>query len=189
MSLILSYHSVFDVGCGHGDFTLRMAKHANSIIGVDNAIEMIKIAEAALQETTINNLQFIYATTKEDLPFMDGQFDLIYVRRGPTSIINHSRILSSGGTILGIHSGALDTVRERLLKNNLINIEIREYDEARICFPNELEFAKFIAGIPGNLDYTNPEYKEELDKKIEENTVNGRLELKEYKYIWKAEKP
>lgn len=49
-------------------------------------------------------VEFVYATTKAEMPFEDGQFDLIYDRRGPTSIINHSRLLSSGGVIFGIHN-------------------------------------------------------------------------------------
>lgn len=75
------------------------------------------------------------------------------------------------------------------MNNNFIDIQIREYRDAKLCFPNELEFAKFLSGVPGNPDYTNPEFKEELDNKIAENKVNGRLELQEYKYIWKAMKP
>ncbi len=169
--------------------TLRMAKYAKSIIGFDNAIEMIKIADSLLQEAKISNLHFVFASTKEELPFLDGQFDLIYDRRGPTSIINHHRILKSGGIIFGIHSGALDVVKERLSKNNFINIEIREYNNAKVVFPNEIEFTKYISDIPGNPYYMNPDFKNDLDKLIFENTVNGRLELKEYKYIWKAIKP
>lgn len=189
ISMLPNLHSVLDAGCGHGDFTLKMAKHANSIIGLDNSIEMIKIARATLKETNISNLLFIDTTTKQELPFSDGQFNLIYSRRGPTSIINHSRILQSGGTIFGIHSGSLDTVKERLMNNSYKDIEIREYNDAKIKFPNRNEFAKFISGIPGNPDYTMPEYKEELEKKIEENNNDGRIEMKEYRYIWKAMKP
>jgi len=188
VKLISLHGSVLDAGCGHGDFTIKMARYAKSIIGFDNSNEMINIANVLLKEVRINNLQFVFASTKEELPFLDGEFDLIYDRRGPTSIINHSRILRSGGTIFGIHSGALELVMERLTNNNFIDIEITEYKDAKICFPNEIEFSKFIAGIPGNPDYTASEHKDELAMKIKEHTVNGRLEIEEYKYIWKAKK-
>jgi hypothetical protein len=56
-------------------------------------------------------------------------------------------------------------------------------------FPNEIEFAKFISGIPGNPDYTTHELKKDLELRIQENVINGKLGLKEYKYIWKANKP
>jgi SAM-dependent methyltransferase len=187
--LIPGFLSVLDAGCGHGDFTLKMAAYAKSIIGFDNSIEMIRIAQSNLLQTNATNLQFIVATTKEELPFSDGQFDLIYDRRGPTSILNHSRIIRSGGTIFGIHSGALETVKERLTTNGFKDIEIREYNEAIVSFSNLIEFAKFISGIPGNPDYTKLENRQELERKIEENTVNGKIQLKEYRYIWKAMKP
>ncbi|WP_255570378.1 class I SAM-dependent methyltransferase [Cohnella sp. CFH 77786] len=110
ITLLPNCESVLDAGCGHGDFTMKMAAYAKSIIGFDNAIEMIKIANSSIRGTSYTNLHFIHASTKEELPFSDGQFDMIYDRRGPTSILNHSRILRSGGTIIGIHSGGLDVV-------------------------------------------------------------------------------
>jgi SAM-dependent methyltransferase len=187
--LIPDFHSILDAGCGHGDFTLKMAAYAKSIIGFDNSIEMIRIAQTNLLQTSAVNLQFIAATTKEVLPFSDGQFDLIYDRRGPTSILNHSRIVRSGGTIFGIHSGALEKVKERLLTNGFIDIEIREYNDAIVSFANPIQFAKFISGIPGNPDYTKLENRREFERIKEENTINGKIQLKEYRYIWKALKP
>jgi SAM-dependent methyltransferase len=103
ISLLPQYQSILDAGCDHGDFTLKMAEHANSIIGFDNSCEMIKIADTVLKASRLNNIKFVFATTKQELPFTDGQFDLIYDRRGPTSILNHNRILCSGGTVFGIH--------------------------------------------------------------------------------------
>jgi SAM-dependent methyltransferase len=187
--MLPKFDSVLDAGCGHGDFTIKMARYSKSLTGFDNSIEMIRIANSDLQHTTLSNIKFIKATTKQELPFSDNQFDLIYDRRGPTSIINHSRILRSGGTIFGIHSGALETIKERLISNNFVDIHIREFNNAKYCFPNDMEFTKFLSGIPGNPDYTQPEYREELEMKIEENTINGRIEIKDYKYIWKAMKP
>ncbi|HTG72092.1 MAG TPA: class I SAM-dependent methyltransferase [Candidatus Udaeobacter sp.] len=187
--MLPAFDSVLDAGCGHGDFTIKMSRHAKSIIGFDNSIEMIKIAESMKIDSKVNNVDFIFATTKADLPFSDGQFDFIYDRRGPTSIINHSRILCSGGTLFGIHSGALTTVKERLLNNGFINIQIEEFNSAVIYFPNETEFTKFISGMPGNPDYTDPSLSKELEMKIEENMINGKLCMKEYRYIWKANKP
>jgi SAM-dependent methyltransferase len=187
--ILPKHESVLDAGCGHGEFTMKMARYAKSIIGFDNSIEMINIANSILQETEITNTQFVYATTKQELPYADGQFDLIYTRRGPTSILNHPKILRSGGTILGIHSGALETVKARLEDNGFTNIKIQEYNDAFIYFPNEKEFAKFISGIPGNPDFTSDELKNELERKINESIINGRIGLKEYKYIWKAIKP
>ncbi|MNT59029.1 hypothetical protein D3C72_1965040 [compost metagenome] len=149
---------------------------------------MIKIA-AASHQPDAKNIRFIVATTKEELPFKNEQFDLIYDRRGPTSILNHSRILRSGGIVYGIHSSDLELVNKRLEQNGFEDIEVREYRDAKIIFPNRDEYIKFISDIPGNPDYSKPEYREELENKILENTVNGIIQIKEYKYIWKAVKP
>ncbi|MDQ0112416.1 class I SAM-dependent methyltransferase [Paenibacillus harenae] len=187
MTMLPNFQCVLDAGCGHGDFTFKMAQYAKSLCGFDNSIEMIKIAKSNLLGEP--NLEFVFATTKEELPFRDEQFDLIYDRRGPTSILNHSRILRPGGTVFGIHSGALEKVRQLLQTNHFTNIEIREYKDARFIFPNREEFTKFISSVPGNPDYADDNLKEELENKIKENTINGTLQLKEYKYIWKAVKP
>jgi Methylase involved in ubiquinone/menaquinone biosynthesis len=188
INMLPEFKSVLDAGCGHGEFTLRMSKYANKIIGFDNSIEMIKIARNLLDRSQISNLEFIYATTKAELPFEDEQFDLIYSRRGPTSIINHSRLLCSGGTIFGIHNN-VDAAKQRLASNGYINIEIEVYNQAISYFPNGLEFARFLSDIPGNPDYTLPEHQEDLERKLQENLIDGRIGIKELKYIWKATKP
>ncbi|MDR3598157.1 class I SAM-dependent methyltransferase [Clostridium sp.] len=150
IKMLGNYESVLDAGCGHGEFTIKMGRYANNIIGFDNSKELIKIAGKILKESKVENISFVYAWTKDKkpLPFVDGQFDLIYSRRGPTSIIDHSRILRSGGTILGIHSGAMEKVKQKLESNNFTNIEMEVFDEATIHFPNEHEFIKYISSIP-----------------------------------------
>lgn len=188
MAMLSNYSCVLDAGCGHGEFTLQMSKFSNKIIGFDNSIEMIKIAEQLLDSSPVRNVEFIYTTTKSEMPFEDGQFDLIYDRRGPTSIINHSRLLASGGGIFGIHNN-VDKVRERLSANGYKAIEIEEYNGAIMYFPNELEFAKFLSDIPGNPDYTSPELSVEFEKQLGENIIDGRIGVRELKYIWKAVKP
>lgn len=185
--MLPQYQTVLDAGCGHGNFTLKMAAYTKSIIGFDNAHEMIQIANDA--KGLIDNVEFIESTTKAELPFQNEQFDLIYNRRGPTSIINHSRILKHGGTIFGIHSGALQLVKERLRQNQYINIEIREFNQSKYIFDSKLEFAKFLTGMPGNPDYLKPEIRSELETLISKYSANGRIEVPEYKFIWKANKP
>ncbi|QCT01042.1 type 11 methyltransferase [Paenibacillus algicola] len=187
IKLLPNFYQVLDAGCGHGDFTIRMSQFSKSIVGLDNSIELIKIAKS--NQVGRDNIEFVFISTKEELPFKDEQFDLIYDRKGPTSILNHSRILRSGGTVFGIHSGALELVKERLQQNGFIRIEIREYKESRIIFPNRNEYIKFVSDIPGNPDYSEERYKDELEKMIVENTFNGIIQIKDYKYIWKAQKP
>lgn len=182
---------VLDAGCGHGEFTIKMSKHTSQIIGFDGSKELLKIANSLKESLKIENINFLYATTKEELPFEDGQFDLIYCRRGPTSITNHSRILRSGGIIYGIcpeYPNIINIVNDRLSKNEFKNIEIEVFDDAIMYFPNEDDFSEFLTAFPGNPDYTLPENKGMLKERIEENTINGRLCYKQWRFIWKAQK-
>ncbi|RJE90279.1 class I SAM-dependent methyltransferase [Paenibacillus sp. 1011MAR3C5] len=178
---------VLDAGCGHGEFTLKMAPHTGHITGFDNSAEMIAIAQKLMNASDVHNIEFVYATTKTELPFADGQFDLIYDRRGPTSIIEHSRILRAGGIIIGIHND-VSKVKERLSSSAYTDVEFEEYHDAVYEFPIEVEFSKFLADTPGNPDYTQPAYRALLEQKIQEHTTDGKLTIREHRYIWKAMK-
>ncbi|URN93826.1 MAG: class I SAM-dependent methyltransferase [Candidatus Pristimantibacillus lignocellulolyticus] len=187
ITMFSEYSTVLDAGCGHGEFTLKMSKYANSIIGFDNSIELITIANELLSESKVSNVNFIHTTTKTELPFQDNQFDLIYNRRGPTSIIEHSKVLRSGGIIYGIHV-SVDKVIQKLDVNGFVDIEIHEYNSAVSYYPNEEEYAKFLTCIPGNPDYTLPENKNQLMQKVSENMIDNKIGIREQKYIWKAVK-
>ncbi len=185
MQLLPQHNSVLDVGCGHGEFTLKVSAYTGHITGLDNSKELLRIAQASLEASNIRNVDFVCATTKTELPFEDEQFDLIYDRRGPTSIIEHGRLLRKGGVIFGIHTD-VSKVQERLRTNQYEDIEIEEFNEALMVFSDEKEFAIFLSDIPGNPDYTRPEYHEQLQVKLKENQIEGRIAVREHKYIWKA---
>lgn len=192
ISMLPDCNEVLDAGCGHGDFTMKMAKHTKRIVGFDFSKEMIKIANSLKDHYKIDNVDFIYASTKGELPFKDDQFDLIYSRRGPGSIANHSRILRPKGTIFGIcpeYPNIIDKITGFLKNNGFINIKIEIFDNAVMIFPDEIEFSKFLRDFPGNVDYTLPENRDLLKQKIEENMVDGRLCWKQWRFIWKAVKP
>ena len=191
INMLPNFESVLDAGCGHGEFTLKMAQYAKKIVGFDGSFELLKIANSLKKKKQVDNVDFVFANTKhkEGLPFKDEQFDLIYNRRGPTSIYNHSRILSSGGTIISIHPACLEKAKRRLKNGGFVDIKIEIYDNTYIYFPNQIEFAKFISAIPGSPDYTLEENKNELEKKIEENKTDGKLVLQEWRYIVTAKKP
>ena len=130
--LLPGYTSVLDAGCGHGDFTLKMAAHATHITGFDNSEEMIKIAQDSLESSVIQNVDFICATT-EELPFQDEQFGLIYNRRVPHPLLNMEGFSLREALLFGIHTD-ITKVRERLERNRYEQIEIEEYHEARMVF-------------------------------------------------------
>ncbi|SCY89282.1 hypothetical protein SAMN05720606_111163 [Paenibacillus polysaccharolyticus] len=79
-------------------------------------------------------------------------------------------------------------MRERLERNRYKQIEIEEHHEARMIFPDEHEFALFLADVPGNPDYTSSEFREQLQTKLKEHTIDGKIAVREHKYVWKAVK-
>lgn len=190
IELLKGSSKALDAGCGDGEFTYKMSQYANQVIGFDNSEELLKIAQERLKASEVKNLNFVYGWTKDDthFPFEDEAFDLIFCRRGPTSILQHPRILQSKGTIIGIHSGEKDKVEQRLKENHFTDIEIEVFDQAVSVFPNEQEFIKFLSAFPGNPDYSLPEYSKIISQIIKDNTVDNRLTYKQWRYVWQARK-
>jgi len=101
-----------DVGCGPGEFTLRTAKTAKSIVGVDPSSTALGLAKRNLAKSGIKNATFRYGDVKR-LPFPNETFDLVYSRRGPASVSKHNlteviRVLRNGGTFMEITIGERD---------------------------------------------------------------------------------
>ncbi|MBS4194202.1 class I SAM-dependent methyltransferase [Lederbergia citri] len=182
--LLKKYPIALDTGCGHGNFTLKMAHFAENIIGFDFSIEMIKKANQLLEESQITNVQFYHLHAK-NLPFQDEHFDIIYNRRGPLSIFREIRVLKNGGIIFGIHIGALDEIKNELKTNGFHSIEINEYN-VNEYFSTEEDLARFFTRIPGNIDYLDSKNQPQLKNLVEAYQTNKGLMVPEKRFIWKA---
>lgn len=75
---------ILDIGCGPGEFTLRTAKKAKSIVGIDSSSTALAFARRNLARSGVKNVTFRHGDIKR-LPFPDKTFDLAYSRRGPAS--------------------------------------------------------------------------------------------------------
>jgi ubiquinone/menaquinone biosynthesis C-methylase UbiE len=188
IKMLGDYDRVLDIGCGHGEFTLKMASYANRITGVDNAGELLKIANRLKESSKFKNIDFKFEWTKKDMSFKDNTFDLIYSRRGPTSIVNHSRILKSGGKLIGIHTLDLDmeAYSIRLLENGFKDIEYKIYTDAYYIFENKEEFAKHLSSNHMQKDYTKEENQEELELIVDEHVRDGKISYPQHRIIWQA---
>jgi SAM-dependent methyltransferase len=83
--------TVADVGCGHGDYTMRLAASAAHVIGVDQDPAAISLARTLASERQISNVDFIEsplnANASSSAPHaVSGRssVDLFVSRRGPT---------------------------------------------------------------------------------------------------------
>jgi ubiquinone/menaquinone biosynthesis C-methylase UbiE len=110
---------VLDVGCGIGEFTLRIAERAREVVGVDFSEEAIPRAEKNLGRMGRRNCKFRRVDANE-LPFPDARSDVVVSRRGPVtssmqSLLEAFRVLRESGTLMEITIGEKD-------KNNILRI-------------------------------------------------------------------
>lgn len=96
---------ILDVGCGSGDLALRLAAGGRSVTGCDISAEMIRRAES----TDISRkVQWIRLSPRwRELPFQDGDFDLIvasslleYVDNVAAVLHECARVVRPGGVLL-----------------------------------------------------------------------------------------
>jgi ubiquinone/menaquinone biosynthesis C-methylase UbiE len=99
---------VLDVGCGSGWATRLIAEKASggSVVGIDIADEMIKLARAT--STSFGNVGFQVASA-ERLPFSDSEFthafsmeSLYYYADMPAALREIKRVLKSGGLFVTV---------------------------------------------------------------------------------------
>lgn len=103
---------VLDVGCGIGEFTIRMARQASEVVGVDFSEEAIRRAETNLGRMGIKNCKVKQANANE-LLFLDATFDVVVSRRGPVtdnmqSLSEANRVLKNDSTLMEITIGEKD---------------------------------------------------------------------------------
>lgn len=69
---------VLDVGCGEGRTALRIARFANSVLGIDPEAESIEVARTAAGDSS--NVEFRVADAVEE-EFPDSSFDVVLFTR------------------------------------------------------------------------------------------------------------
>jgi ubiquinone/menaquinone biosynthesis C-methylase UbiE len=103
---------VLDLGCGPGDFSLRVSRIAKSVTGIDTSKVALEIAKHNLARSQLENVTFTYGNARK-LPFSAKSFDLVYSRRGPASDTKRNltevlRVLRRGGAFMEIIIGERD---------------------------------------------------------------------------------
>lgn len=84
---------VLDLFCGLGNFTLPIAKHCASVVGIEGNIELIKLANNNAQRNHINNAEFYVhdlTTPLPQTPWATASFDKILIdppRTGAIEIV------------------------------------------------------------------------------------------------------
>lgn len=105
---------VLDVGCGHGEFSLWMARQVASVVGVERDEGYVQLATELLEESGVTNTTFLRAELAGpddahpggSLPLPDQSVDLVVDRRGPTLdrfVDDLFRVARPGTPVLGMH--------------------------------------------------------------------------------------
>ncbi|NLG25764.1 MAG: class I SAM-dependent methyltransferase [Clostridiales bacterium] len=181
--------AALDAGCGHGEFTLRMAAGARRIVGYDFAGEMIAIAERLKAERGAANVAFLHTAHGQALPFPDGHFDVIYSRRGPGSIVEQARLLRPGGVITGIHAypiGDGEIVDRIRATGDYEEPTMRVFDRAITYFYSAADYAEYLSSSHLAPDYTLPENRAAFEAILRGSIIGGRIGVRERKQIWRA---
>ena len=96
--LSLEGKTVLDIGCGNGLYTLRLAKLAEKVTGVDIAEEAI--AKARRNNADLKgNAEFLKASA-ESLPFCDHSFDVMLLIEVLDHVPNHEKAVEEARRVL-----------------------------------------------------------------------------------------
>ena len=71
------YKRALDLGCGLGNLTRRLGKHADQVLGID--VSHVAIAQAARETTEQRNLQFQQGDALNLSRELDNNFDLVVI--------------------------------------------------------------------------------------------------------------
>jgi SAM-dependent methyltransferase len=103
---------ILDIGCGPGEFTIRVGRVAKSVTGIDTSKVALEFAKRNVAKSGLKNVMFRHGNAR-NLPFPSKSFELAYSRRGPASDSKHNltevlRVLRKGGAFMEITIGERD---------------------------------------------------------------------------------
>jgi SAM-dependent methyltransferase len=129
------------------------------------------------------------SASTDALPFADGELDLIYSRRGPSSHLRDAtRVLRPGGLVAGLHTGAQEVIIKRIEQAGFKLLENREFTAVEIL-PTLHDLALFLSRTPGNPDYTLPEHAVALEALAQQSKAEQGYQVDRWWFMWVAVKP
>lgn len=114
--------TALDLGCGEGRFCRMMAKQGLRVTGIDPTTQLLDAARSQSPDIRYD------VGVAEDLPYEDGQFDLVVsyisfvdIPDYQRAIAEVARVLKPGGTFLIAHLHGFATARPRDLDTEKSN--------------------------------------------------------------------
>lgn len=113
--LVRPNSDILDVGCGHGELTLRVAERCRSVVGIERDPGLVELAQELKAERGAHNVQFlqVHLTSRDEpgsgaggVPLPTDSIDLFINRRGPILkryLDEAIRLARAGAVVLGLH--------------------------------------------------------------------------------------
>lgn len=116
-------HSILDLGCGTGHWTLSLARQCQEAVGIDISESNIRFARNFVRNSHLKHRVQFLCTTLEQAGFSPGSFDRIFsfcvlehIKNPEKVLAEVFRILKPGGQ-LHISVDSLANIRDKALLN------------------------------------------------------------------------
>ncbi|MED1410770.1 MULTISPECIES: class I SAM-dependent methyltransferase [Bacillus] len=197
--------SMLDMGTGGGEFLSMLQPFPSSMYATEGFTPNVPIARKKLEPLGV---QVLEVTDDSALPFHDNQFDFIINRHESYSASEVKRILSPNGVFLTQQVGGLDCAHLNELFGAPLNSEFASWSletacselkqsgftiiEAKEEFPLQRYYdigavVYYLKAIPWQIpDFTIERYNEELYRIHEMILQKGYFDVKQHRFIIKA---
>lgn len=139
---------VLDLGCGNGQNSIKVARFAKRVIGVDTDSRSLEIAKETSKNLKIKNIFFQKTNLEEKLQFKNDMFDKILLLDVLEHLYKRDQILA------GIH---------RILKNQGVLL---------LAVPNTQTSWKKFQRSAGICSFSDPDHKIEFTKRSISNLLS-----------------
>ncbi len=144
---------VLDLGCGNGQNTLKAARKAKKLVGIDLNDNLLAIAKKSLEQKKNNNIVFRKANLEEKLNFKNDYFDKIIFLDVLEHLNNRNQIMAE---------------IERILKPNGLLL---------LGVPNSQTSWKKLQRSAGICSYSDPDHKVEFSKNQIEKLISKYFKI------------
>ena len=147
-----SVSRLLDVGCGTGEFALKLKKHKKdvSIFGIDISTDMINIAKAKAKFNGNSDIDFRVGDV-DHMPYSDNYFDCItcahsfhHYPHKKRAMREMFRVLKNNGKIM-----IIDGCKDKLLGKFIFDFVIKKH-EVEVHHLHSNQFRRLLAGAGFN---------------------------------------